>query len=145
MASLHDIDLSKPLSFEPTVTTPITKSGIAALAQASRGANTLKCAIPIEQGITLMPKAARAFMEWLLLSRWRPILEANLQCMAETKAGEPLLTTWLHIDRLKILVDDVKPIDMLQAVRAPLGAWINQGATNVFIDGYMCANRRASP
>jgi hypothetical protein len=136
MASFYDIDLSKPLSIEPHVMTQLTDPDMVALAHSMHEPNLLKCDTPIGQGVTLAPDAASAFMEWLLQSRWRPILESDLQCIAETAAGEPLLTTWLHIDSLKVLVDDAKHIEALQPVRAALDSWAGQGVGNVYIEGH---------
>lgn len=142
MASFLDIDLTKPLAITPCVMKKLTEPDMLRVLEPMGEPNLLKIDTPIGDIITLDPSAASAFMDWLLQSRWRPVLEADLQCMTETAQGEPLLTTWLQLDSLKVLVDDAKHIAALEPVRTALATWAEQGVGNVYIEGY---DRRQRP
>jgi|SRR6185437_1941526 len=136
MASFLDIDLTKPLTITPHVMKKLDDPDMLALLEPINDPNLLKCDTPAGEAITLDPSAASTFMDWLLQSRWRPVLEADLQCMTETQAGEPLLTTWMHLDSLKVLVDDARHIEALEPVRDALASWAGKGVGNVYIEGH---------
>ncbi len=138
MRTLKDIDHDRDIKITPHVRTAIDDPVIRQLAVENNDSNLLKCDTPLtDLSITLPSEHARPFLEWLASTSWGAVLEEDLQSMAETDKGEPLLSTWLELDRFEALATAAHAARVLPADPAPsLSAWRAQQTRNVYIDGF---------
>jgi hypothetical protein len=95
---------------------------------------------PITPDIKLAPADTRLLLEYVAGRCWRAEFDENLQCLAETVAGEALLTGWMSVDQFATFVRDAGHDDPVRRVLNVLAAntshWKGLGVSEVTFDGY---------
>ncbi|WP_321820830.1 MULTISPECIES: hypothetical protein [unclassified Burkholderia] len=103
------------------------------MAQQTLNPAFLRLADPVEEASIHVPAAP--FLAWLTgESTWAVEFFADLQCMAETVAGERLLTTWLSGDRFWSMLRDGCGNEAIDAITMGVNAWRSLGLDEVYFD-----------
>lgn len=137
MAKLKDIDRHRDIRITPTVSRPIEDPVIQRLAYDMNNANLLNCDTPLpDRTISLTQNQVVRFLEWLAATPWGERLERDLQCIAETEAGEPLLTTWLDLREFQRMLWSASDLAALDEARQALLTWRGADVRRVYIDGF---------
>lgn len=140
MTNLKNIDHARSITFSPTIETTIDVPSIIELAQRLNDSNLLRCDEPIVgRQITLMEDESGRFLAWLALSRWGALVANELQCMAATAAGEPLLSAALDLEVFAALACDATEAQVLPALDDTLKRWREINVKHVYLDGYRSA------
>jgi hypothetical protein len=137
MSTLKDIDHARDVSICPTIETQVEEPCVIELAQKLQNPNLLRCDEPLTGNPIILTGAnARRFLEWLAETRWAAVLEEDLQCVAQTDKGEPLLTTWLELDVFSTLAAEAHAAHILPSLEETLSTWRTCHVKNVYIDGF---------
>lgn len=136
------IDPSRPMAIYGSVNRDLSKMTndpmhdiVMDLAQQTLDPGFLRLADPVDEAsFEVLPAP---FLEWLIgESRWASEFFEHLQCVAETDAGEKLLTTWLCADRFWSMLSDGRGVPAVDAISARVGEWRSLGLDEVYFDFY---------
>lgn len=129
MATLRDCDLSKPIELRGMAYDLDNPAEL-------RGVDSAK--------ITLQGAELSALMNWITNSeKWAEVFEEDLQGIAETLDGEPLLSTWLPLVDFRYKLcscylhgADTETIAVLQSLFHQTREWRDMGIDMIGIDAY---------
>lgn len=86
---------------------------------------------------------AQTFLVWAGSAGWRRSFERDLQCIAQDKAGKPLLTTWMSLDTFReqfcrqgLAQPNPAIQDLMQYLLDATAGWAAAGANEVDLSGY---------
>jgi len=79
--------------------------------------------------------SARSFLEWLEASGVAEEFLEDLQCLAQTAAGERLLTSWVSWDRFWALVS-VAEGPFAESLKLQVQGWQGMGLDEVYFNFY---------
>ncbi|CAG9169941.1 hypothetical protein [Cupriavidus pinatubonensis] len=135
---MYRIDPARPMSIYGSVTRDLSKMTqdpmhdiVMDLAQKTLNTGFLRLADPVDEASFDVPPAQ--FLEWLIgESSWASEFFEHLQCVAETAAGEPLLTTWLGADRFWSMLSDGRGVPAVEAIAARVDEWRSLGLDEVY-------------
>jgi hypothetical protein len=140
MSYIDQIDLNRQMTISGSVTRDLSKMThdphhtIAMdMAQQTLNPAFLRLADPVEEASLNVPAAP--FLAWLIgESMWAVEFFADLQCMAETTAGEKLLTTWLSGDRFWTMLSEGCGVEVIDAISMGVNDWRSLGLDEVYFD-----------
>lgn len=133
--SFADIDTSRPLTVS-ALTTSEMESGPLREAAERLGDPRFLSVMETAESITLDPASGAALLRFLSHPTFEGEFERDLQCLAETKDGEPLLTTFfdlIYLSQLFFLLDDDGPFADL---RKNIDAWLTAGFERGELEGF---------
>lgn len=86
--------------------------------------------------------SAGAFLVWLdVHPEWATPFYANLQSLAQTAAGEPLLTTWLPSAQFWGLLHEGRGTTIIDEILGRVRGWELLGLDEIFFDLYVIGPR----
>jgi hypothetical protein len=137
---MDQIDLDRPMTIYGSVTRDLSKmtqnplhSLAMDLAQQTLNPAFLRLSDPIDEARIDVP--AKEFLEWLTgESIWAVKFFADLQCVAETAAGEKLLSTWLNANQFWSMLMDGSGVEVIDAISLKVSEWRLLGLDEVFFD-----------
>ncbi|MFM0265611.1 hypothetical protein [Paraburkholderia sediminicola] len=113
------------------------------MAQQSLNPAFLRLADPVDEAKLRVPSAP--FLAWLTGdSTWAVEFFADLQCIAETAAGEKLLTTWLSGDRFWSMLRDGCGAEVIDAISMKVNEWRSLGLDEVYFDFHVSGSSAVS-
>lgn len=147
MSYIDQIDLSRQMMIYGSVTRDLSKMTqdphhelAMDMAQQSLNPAFLRLADPLEEAALHIETAP--FLKWLIdASTWEVEFFAHMQCMSQTAAGEPLLTTWLSGDRFWSMLHDGYGLEVIGAIAAGVKDWRSLGLDEVYFDFYVRGSR----
>ena len=143
---LRDIDAKRGLTFHGCQYRPTEDAELVKLAKEAGLPQLLVCCTPATPMIELSPQHAEVLINFLVSSpSFIGDFDENLQCIAETKEGEPLLTGWLSLARFREILAEVErdpalaghPVQAVIAqLRAETQGWTEAEVDEVYFDGF---------
>lgn len=147
---MYRIDPARPMFIYGSVTRDLSKMTqdpmhnlVMDLAQQTLNPGFLRLADPVnEASFDVLPAK---FLEWLIgVSGWANEFFEHLQCLAETDAGEKLLTTWLSANRFWSMLSDGRGVAAVDAIAARADEWRSLGLDEVYFDFYVLGSSAVS-
>lgn len=78
------------------------------------------------------------FLSWIdTHPKWAEAFYSNLQSLAETAAGEPLLTTWLSVEKFWAMLVEGKGTPIVDEIQMRTQGWAMLGLDEVLFDVYV--------
>lgn len=147
MTTLDKINPEKPLSLYGAKTIKSDEPVFIDLAARFGNERFRSVSTPVTEPIKIAGGEAKRFLELVKLHS-RNLFEENLQCLAETKRGEPLLTGWMTLEHYKGFVDQLcaspfAPSALCLQLAEPFTQWRELGVEEVYFDGYQLARESA--
>lgn len=90
----------------------------------------------IEEAEPLVLTQTGELLDWLNRTSWGRRLEADMQCMAVSPEGRPLLSSWLSVREFGRLVVESRGTSFSLAMNQAFAAWGALGMDKVYFDGY---------
>ena len=136
-ANIEDIDLTKPV-YLTNVTHDLDRPMLRVVESST------SISLPGEEGLL--------FIDWVKQTRWRSLIEADLQCLSQDgETGEPLLTTEipLVVFREQLCaggrhMQDARTADLFDRLRSLTRNWREAGGDTVTIAGHLHAQQQTA-
>jgi hypothetical protein len=95
--------------------------------------------------IRLTAEEGAMFLGWVTQTRWRPMIEADLQCHSQDgRTGEPFITAEIplvtfreHLCAGGRHLQDAPTAELFDKLRALTRSWRDSGGDTVTMDGYL--------
>lgn len=135
MSTLNNIDINLPITFYACVAKEITDPEMVELAGRMQLPGLLWASYPLAGAEIIFQDGVDIF-NWLRSSpRWRSKIEETLQCLADDAEGKPLITSFMPIDDLIMLAQELND-NRVWDLRSPFTEWKAMGATEGCFEGY---------
>jgi hypothetical protein len=136
MAHVEMINPDKPLTLAGHKTIISTDSVFTDLAKSMGDERLQMVSEPISDIITLSPDETRAFLQMVIASPQRILFDQNLQGLAQTADGFPLLSGWMKLSEFAGFVASLDDSPLSTRLNSLVSSWGELGAEEVFFDGF---------
>jgi hypothetical protein len=145
MAKLSSIDLTKPIVFYGNRLCESDEPAFVELSQLMGNERLCLLSMPVTEELKTAAEMSATLMAFIQGGRWRQVFEENLQSLACTALGEPLLTGWMSLDCFGRFIREAQAAEpALQAFAVQclqqLPAWKVVGVDEVCFDGFELLN-----
>jgi hypothetical protein len=135
MALVEMINPDKPLTLAGHKTTISTDPVLRKLSQ-SLDYNLQSVSEPISDVITLSPDETRTFLQSVISSPDRILFDQNLQGLAQTTDGFPLLSGWMKLSEFEGFVESLDYSPLSTRLKLLVSSWGELEAEEVWFDGF---------
>lgn len=136
MARVEMINPEKPFTLAGHKTTISTDPVLCKLAKSLDNYNLQSISEPISEILTLSPDETRTFLQVVIASPHRNLFDVNLQGMAQTHDGFPLLTGWMRVSEFGGFLATLDNTPLTIKLKSLAASCENLGAEEVFFDGF---------
>lgn len=138
MSALDRIDRTKPLTFSAWAAELTDEPEFLRLAE-SLNLPQMKLIDVMLPGaiVTIEGSAAAELMNWLSVSKWGEVFEADLQCLSQDKDGNQILSSCISLSQYGDSLAECEAKHMFNiSLDAAFAEWSARGAARVFFEGY---------
>lgn len=136
MSIIEMINPNKPLVFTGHKTSLCTDEVMIELARKMNNEVFRYVIEPITKDIELSVEDTAKFIKTVIGSNQRKLFDENLQGMAETVKGEPLLTGWLSLSDYQEFLVGVAGCPVSKFLYVASLSWNDLGVEDVYFDGF---------
>lgn len=139
MANLQDIDPHRPIAFVGMRYEKIDDPEMVRLAESMQMPRLLIVATPVTPYAELSAEHGAVLLAYLRETAFAADFATNLQCVAETADGEPLLTGWMSLERFREFVAHRQadtPAETISALNTMISDWAGIDIAEVYFDGF---------
>jgi len=136
MATLEMINPEKPIILTGFKTTISEDADLISLASKLGNERLRLIAEPITEAVTIKGQDSGQFLKSVMESSKRDLFDANLQGMAKTKKGEPLLTGWLMLEDFIDVLNNHITTPIASRLIDRIKDWSTIGVEEVYFDGF---------
>ncbi|CAG0961989.1 hypothetical protein RHDC4_00746 [Rhodocyclaceae bacterium] len=139
MATLQQIDPQRPLTFVGMRYEKTDDPEMARLAEAMQMPQLQIIANAVTPYVELSAADGAALLAYLPNTAFVTDFAENLQCIAQTTEGEPLLTGWMPLERFREFIAHRQadtPAAPLSALDAMMTDWAGIDIAEIYFDGF---------
>lgn len=139
MATLQEINPQRPITFVGMRYEKTDDPEMARLAEAMKLPGLQIVATAVTPYVELPAAHSAALLAYLPSTAFATDFDQNLQCIAETDKGEPLLTGWMPLQRFCAFLAHRQgdtPDAPLRALTAMLADWAGAPIEEIYFDGF---------
>jgi hypothetical protein len=136
MAHVEMINPEKPLTLAGHKTIISTDPVLTDLAKSMGNRRLQMVSEPISEVILLTQDETRSFLQSVIASPQRFLFDQNLQCLAQTNDGFPLLSGWMKLSEFSAFAASVDDSSLSSRLTSLVSSWEELEAEEVYFDGF---------